>query len=466
MAEFPCFAVVGHPNQGKSSVVSTLAQDDHIAISPLSGTTREAHRYQLMLDRRVLYEWIDTPGFQRSRQILEWCTERARSAAERPALLARFVETHRDDPRFADDCAVLTPVLAGAGIIYVVNSNQPYTAAHDAELTLLSWTAQPRLALLNPMGPEAGLAVHQSQWQQALQQYFSLVRPFNPLRDSFASQLGLIRSLAEIAPQWQAELLEGVEALQQQRHRRHDQAADALVGYCEAIYRFELQVPLSGPRDRLREQALAQYNAELQRREARLQRTLAGIYGHHHLNWEAEWQPLTQRDLTDQREWRAWGLPRRRLAALSTAAGAASGLAVDAAVGGTSLLLGATVGGVLGGLAGKFAGRDPVTMQWVEKIPGYEHWQLGPVSNVEFAIGLFGRALRIWYQVRVRNHADRAALQLSDADLNQWLEGLGSRQQVQWLFWLRKWLKRSLTESEQTQMKQLILSIGDQMDSL
>ncbi|WP_111643087.1 DUF3482 domain-containing protein [Marinimicrobium alkaliphilum] len=466
MAEFPCFAVVGHPNQGKSSVVSTLAQDDHIAISPVSGTTREAHRYRLVLKERVLYEWIDTPGFQRARQILEWCNERAHSAADRPALLSQFVEEHKTDPRFADDCAVLTPVLAGAGIIYVVNSSQPYSAAHDAELTLLSWTAQPRLALLNPMGPADQVAATRTQWQQALQQYFSLVRTFNPLRDSFTSQLALIRSLAEIAPDWQSALLEGVDALEHQRQERHDQAADAVVGYCEQVYRFQLQVPLAGPKEQLKARALAQYNAELQRRESRLQRTLARIYGHHHLDWEGEWQPLSHRDLTDRREWRAWGLPRRRLAALSTAAGAASGLAVDAAAGGTSLLLGAALGGVIGGLAGNFAGRDPVTVQWVEKIPGYEHWQLGPVSNLEFAVALFGRALRIWYQVRVRNHADRAALRLSGSDLNQWLEGLASRQQVQWLYWLRKWLKRSLTESEQKQMKHLILSIGDQMDSL
>ena len=36
----PAFAVVGHPNKGKSSIVSTIAQNDAIAISPRSGTTR------------------------------------------------------------------------------------------------------------------------------------------------------------------------------------------------------------------------------------------------------------------------------------------------------------------------------------------------------------------------------------------------------------------------------------------
>ncbi len=82
MAEYPLFAVVGHPNQGKSSVVSTLVQDDHVAVSPVSGTTREAHHYQLVLDRDVLYELVDTPGFQRARQVLHWCESRSGGAAD------------------------------------------------------------------------------------------------------------------------------------------------------------------------------------------------------------------------------------------------------------------------------------------------------------------------------------------------------------------------------------------------
>ena len=36
----PLFAIVGHPNKGKSSIVSTLAQDESVTISPIPGTTR------------------------------------------------------------------------------------------------------------------------------------------------------------------------------------------------------------------------------------------------------------------------------------------------------------------------------------------------------------------------------------------------------------------------------------------
>ncbi|WP_108125603.1 DUF3482 domain-containing protein [Saccharospirillum mangrovi] len=456
----PRFAVVGHPNQGKSSLVSTLVQDDHIEVSPVSGTTRNAQRFRLVLGERTLYELIDTPGFQRARQILDWCNERAQHAADRPKVLAEFVGQHRNEPRFADDCALLAPVLDGAGIIYVVDVSQPFGSVFDAELTLLSWTAQPRLALLNPIGNDA----HAEQWQRALSQYFSLVRPFDPLLAPFEQHLSLLRGLAEVHPPWRESLLAGVAALDQQRQQRHEQAADALLLYVEKVLRLQLQLPMTGPRERIKAAGLAQFNQALQRLESGVRDQLAAIYGHHDLDWRSEWQALAQEDLTDAREWRVWGLSRARLASLSGAAGALSGLAVDAAVGGSSLLLGAVSGGVLGGLAGGFAGRDGVTFRWMSRVPGYEHWQLGPIANLNFALAMIGRALRIWYQLRQRNHARRDALSLDQADFNTWLSGLERQQQVQWLYWVRRLMKRTLTETEMSRFRSLILVIGYQMD--
>lgn len=456
----PVFAVVGHPNQGKSSLVATLVQDDHIEISPVSGTTRAAHRYRLVLDKRTLYELVDTPGFQRARQILDWCSQHAASAADRPSVLADFVARHRDQPRFAEDCALLEPVLAGAGIIYVVDVSQPFGPAYEAELTLLSWTAQPRLALLNPIGN----ADHADGWRRALNQYFSLVRDFNPLVAPFGQHLSLLRALAEVHPPWREALHDSAEALADQRRQRHEAAADELLLYFERVLQLQLQLPLTGPRETLRATGLAHYNRELQRLEAGLQQRLAQLYGHQDLDWRSEWQALTPSDLTDAREWRVWGLSRARLASLSGAAGALSGLAVDAAAGGTSLLLGAVTGGVLGGLAGGFAGRDGLTFRWVSRVPGYEHWQLGPVASLEFALALVGRALRCWYQLRQRNHARRDALALDSADFSQWLGGLGRKQQVQWVYWVRRLMKRPLNEHESAQFRRLILALGEQMD--
>jgi len=460
-SDHPVFAVVGHPNQGKSSVVSTLVQDDHIAVSAVSGTTRVAHSYRLMLNGETLYELVDTPGFQRPRQILAWCMDRSEGAAQRPGALAAFVAQHRNEPRFADDCALLEPVLAGAGVVYVVDASQPFDATFEAELTLLSWTAQPRLALLNPMLD----TTFESEWRAALQQYFSLVRTFNPLLAPFAQHLELLSAMAEIHPPWRGSLLRSVNALREQREACHQQAADILANYLESVLRFSIQLPVVGSRDQLRATGIAQYNRELQRREGELQSRLAKLYGHDALDWNSEWQPLRTEDITDARHWRVWGLSRRRLATLSAGTGAAAGFALDAATGGASLMVGALIGGTLGGLAGGLAGRDALSFELISRVPGYEEWRLGPVSSLDFAVALTGRALRSWYQVRQRNHARRDALALRPQDLSHWLDGLDAKQQVQLLFWLRKLLKRALTENESNQLRLLLVALGEQMDA-
>jgi len=89
--QLPRFAVVGHPNKGKSSVVATLAQNDSIAIAMEPGTTRDSHRYPMKVDDTTLYELIDTPGFQRPRKVLAWLQGHSLSASDRPETVAAFV---------------------------------------------------------------------------------------------------------------------------------------------------------------------------------------------------------------------------------------------------------------------------------------------------------------------------------------------------------------------------------------
>jgi GTP-binding protein EngB required for normal cell division len=63
----PVFAVLGHPNEGKSSVVSTLAEDDSVKISPTPGETRTCREYPVIIDGRTVIRFVDTPGFQNPR---------------------------------------------------------------------------------------------------------------------------------------------------------------------------------------------------------------------------------------------------------------------------------------------------------------------------------------------------------------------------------------------------------------
>src|SRR4030095_7527246 len=130
----PAFAVVGHPNKGKSSIVSTLAQDDSVRIAPEPGTTTECREYPMRIDGVVQYVLVDTPGFQRARRALDWMRARETHAGAHRAGGEAVVEEQRASARFPDECRLLAPVLAGAGIVYVADGARPYGPDFEAEM--------------------------------------------------------------------------------------------------------------------------------------------------------------------------------------------------------------------------------------------------------------------------------------------------------------------------------------------
>ena len=136
----PSLAVVGHPNKGKSSLVAALAQDESVRIGCEPGTTTRAQAFPMRVDGEVLYTLVDTPGFQRARAALAWMQEQAGSAVDRPGVVTRFVEIHRDDPRFDAERELLKPITEGAGILYVVDGAVPYSIEYEPDMEILRWT--------------------------------------------------------------------------------------------------------------------------------------------------------------------------------------------------------------------------------------------------------------------------------------------------------------------------------------
>ena len=66
----PEIAIMGHPNEGKSSVLSTLAEDDSVRVSPTPGETTRCRTFPVVIDGREVLRFTDTPGFQNPGRVL------------------------------------------------------------------------------------------------------------------------------------------------------------------------------------------------------------------------------------------------------------------------------------------------------------------------------------------------------------------------------------------------------------
>jgi hypothetical protein len=404
----PRFAIVGHPNKGKSSIVSTLAEDDAVAISSHPGTTTQARAYPMRLDGEVLYELVDTPGFQRARETLAWLEAHDRGAGARAAVVAEFLQAHENDARFHDERELLKPIVEGAGILYVVDGSRPYGRQYEAEMEVLRWTGRPRMALINLIST----GDHVGEWRAALAQYFSIVRVFDAVLADFGKRIELLRAFGAIDEQWAAPLNRAADVLVAERQRRMRRAAAEIGDFLIAALTATVTVPLPertaeraaevSARERLRE--------EVRRRELEARRSVQGIYKHAGLEARESTGSYLVEDVFSARSFSVFGLSTAQLAFTGAASGAIVGGVVDVALGGASLLLGAGIGAAIGGF-GTLAGAGQLAKVQVLGLPfgGYE-LTVGPITDPNLPWVLLGRAMVHAKLVAERNHARREAL--------------------------------------------------------
>ena len=407
----PAFAVVGHPNKGKSSIVSTLASDDSVSIGPEPGTTTRCRRFPMTVDGEELYALVDTPGFQRARRALEWMRRHETTADRHAEIVRRFVETHRGGELFAEECELLQPIIDGAGILYVVDGSVPFGEEYQSEMEILRWTGQPSMALINPIGP----ADHVGPWEAALGQYFKVVRVFDAVMAEFEKRIELLRAFGQLREEWREPLERAVRALQRDRERQGRLAARAVASGLGAMLRLRVEEKL-GPGaelEALRSEVEARFESALRKLEQRSRDEVEAIYKHRRIERREAALTLIDEDLFAERTWLVFGLRRGELMATGAVGGAASGAVVDAHLGGLSFLIGTAVGAGIGAALGWWTADRLVKVKVLDIPLGGKKLVAGPTRNRSFPHVVLNRARYHHLLVARRNHALRGELALA-----------------------------------------------------
>lgn len=413
--QIPAFAVVGHPNKGKSSIVSTLSHNDNIQISSRSGTTQSADHYAVKTDSGQ-YDLIDTPGFQRPLKVLTWLNKHCSSANERAATVAKFLQDKECQQQFKDEVALLEPIAAGAAILYVVDGSRPYGAEYEAEMEILRWTGQPSMALINPIENSDYI----EEWNNALAQYFKSVRIFNPMKADFAKHIELLQTFTHLNPQWARVLNAIVVDLQQQRAQQQANSVKILAQLVDDLCQHQncQKVLTEGQAKTIKPLLDKQYKAWMKQREEKAVQALLSNYAHHQTQFALDQFDLPP-DLFDCDQWFAWGLDKKQLTLAATAAGAISGAALDLAVAGHSLMLGSIGGGIVGASSAWFGANKLVDMKIKGLAVGGYQACVGPIKNRNFPYVVIGRFIHLYRQISQLNHANRQALSFQASDFQE-----------------------------------------------
>jgi len=410
---YPKFAVVGHPNKGKSSIVSSLALDDSIQIGDTPGTTQVKRGFPLKVDGKIIYELFDTPGFQRARRVLSWLNKQEPvSADKRTDVVRAFIFEHKDDERFRDEIELLEPIMDGAGIIYVVDASKPYGSEYEVEMEILRWCGQPSMAILNLIGDDD----YREQWKSALGHYFRMVRTFNPITTTFSDHISLLESISQLKEEWTQPIKGAITILEELHQQKVEQTVNTIALNMKKSLSLVHAQSIKGQKATTKEEESSKekYQHKIVKYEKSQRKSIESIWNHKSIEKIEDNLVLDGVGLFSNESASIFGLSEKELIITGASAGAMGGLGIDLLFGGSSFFLGSIIGGAVGGIGAKFGFNNLYEVKLLGKKLGKRELTVGPMQNLNFPYILLGRALYHSSMVAKRSHALRGSLKLDD----------------------------------------------------
>jgi len=406
----PEFAVLGHPNEGKSSVVSTLTEDDQIKVSQVPGETTVSRNYTVSIDGEDIIRFVDTPGFQVPRQTLEWFKAFKGDPAK---IMDGFLSVFKNDPFFADECELLRPVARGAGIIYVVDGARPVRDEDLAEMEILRLTGRPRMAIINAKTDKKDYTL---DWKFEFGKNFNAIRVFNSNRANFTDRIKMLESLKSIDQEWEPALSRVILAFKEDWQKRNRLVAALMTQTIEKSLLFSISETITPSCDaeKIKDALKEKYQAHIKELENKLFKKIRALFKHHFFDCHLSAYSILKHDLFSKQTWELLGLTTEQLAAAGAIIGSTMGAVIDTAAAGLTFGVFTAIGGILGAGSAVFGGKKITRKKRAGIWFGGDKFQLGPNKNLQFLYVLMDRALIYYSHMINRPHGRRDVLDPPD----------------------------------------------------
>jgi len=400
----PEIAIIGHPNEGKSSVLSTLAEDDSVAISSLPGETTQCRTFPVIIDGKEILRFTDTPGFQSPSRLLAELKKSSGTSDERLRQLTTFTSSLAE---LGDDHELLQPVVRGAGIIYVVDGSRPVRTVDKAEMEILRLIGRPRMAIINPKEDEDEFL---DSWKDELARHFNSCRIFNAHRATYSERIGLLEALKAIDQDWQHLLAEVISAIEKDWSARCQSCAGIITSLLADSLTLQLRENLTEkqPESTLKEELVERYTTLVASYEKEAHQKMRGLFRHNLFNCTLPKHSILHEDLFSEKTWQLLGLTKKQFLLLGSISGFAVGAGVDVAALGHGLGLFTALGGVagaVGALMGRKHLRTGASLLGVH-LAGPQ-LQIGPADTISLLFILINRALLFYEHISNWAHGRR-----------------------------------------------------------
>lgn len=329
---------IGETNDGKTTIVSSLIEDENAVISPSPGTTKKAHRHSLpdANGKTIFYVW-DTPGFEETDDLHAWFMG---NASRTDNLAAEFIRAHQNDPHWERDLELLRPIASGALVVYVAASNRRPQSTDQKQLELIRISGANRIALINQKPGKD----HAAAWREVLKREIGIVKSYSPLTAGIRQRLELLDKLADCTESHGESIREARDWLARDWQDRLEDLSRMMLS---TIYKTS---QVSAFSRESRSDAEEKLGGKIKEIETKFRKNARELFHHKSLRIDSK---FFRANLNTCETWKLFGLglSRNKAIRLGTVVGAAVGLAFDVPAGGWFLgiptLTGAGVGAVL-----------------------------------------------------------------------------------------------------------------------
>ncbi|MCF8069636.1 MAG: GTPase/DUF3482 domain-containing protein [Desulfobacterales bacterium] len=391
----PAFAIIGHPNEGKSTIVSTLAENDRVRISPIPGETVECMAFPVKIDDRGIIRFIDTPGFQNPRKALAWFRKYAGNNED---IINAFIRENRSENDLSDECRLLEPVSKGAGIIYIVDGSRPVGKTDTIEMEILRLTGQPRIAVINSKDLNNEFI---RDWKREFLKYFNSVRIFNGHTATYIERIELLDALRAIFQDWEVPLSHVIDSFRQDWANRNRAVASAAVEMLVKAITYKETTESSNDKElsKLKSRQLENYKNRITAFEKEICRTIKKRFRHNIFDYDLPPASILHADLFDEESIRVLGLKPNQIAIAGGVTGSMVGAAADIAAHGITFGLFTVIGGASGAGYAYINKNKMIRTRVAGFKIGKRKISTGPCRNIQFMYVLLDRILLYYSHV-------------------------------------------------------------------
>ena len=394
MNMIPEFAILGHPNEGKSSVLSTLAEDDSVRVSATPGETTICRTFPVVVDGREMLRFTDTPGFQNPGRVL---SELKKRFSDSPNPIRDFRSYASSIAELHDDYELLEPLERGAGIIYIVDGSRPVRNVDRAEMEILRLSGRPRMAIINCKDDDEQ---YLESWKIEFRKNFNSNRRFNAHRANYIERISLLEALKSIDQDWQEPLSEVVSVFKKNWQNRNNVTVDLIADLIRDSLSLKISENISPTTNskQAQEKLFIRYSEKIRQKEMHCHKQIKQLFKHNIFSYQLPPHSLLHEDLFNEKTWQLMGMTKKQVVVAGGIGGAALGASLDIAALGHGLGMFTAVGSMAGAL-GAFLGGEKFSRQ-AEILGlslGGNQIQIGPSKSIELLFVLLNRAL-LFYQ--------------------------------------------------------------------